>query len=579
MTKTEDMMHKSSLRNRLKLATALAAFAIAPLATGISGAYAASDAGASGPIDPARMSETMRVLASDSFEGRAPGTPGEAVTVKWLIDQYQKLGLEPGGENGGWTQNVPMIRTRPDPKAIATIKTRGQATLPLHQLTDIVMSTLQPIERLQLSNVPLVFVGYGVTAPERRWNDFKQVDLHGKIAVFLVNDPDFDAGPEEPVAGRFGGKTMTYYGRWTYKFEEAARRGAAGALIIHDTPGASYPWSTVVAPQGEEYDILHDDKDLKSVPMIGWIEGNAAKTLFARAGLDLNRLRRQARSPDFHPVNIHDTTLSVDMPVKVDHLQSQNVIGKITGTDYPDETVMFGAHWDAFGKSTDAAGKTVIRRGAIDDGSGIAAVLEIARAFKNGPKPKRTVSFASWTGEERGLLGSSWYVAHPLAPLDKTAANLTMDVLQMAGPAHNAFIIGAGQDTLQDDFAAAALKQGRTTQPEAMPERGAFYRADHLPFARAGVPVLAVMDMAGPFDLLQGGTAAGSKWLTAYMACYHQACDAWSPDWDVRGAAQDVDVVRQVGYNAAFSHDWPTWKGGSEFRAIREKSNDVRSAH
>ena len=304
-------MHKSSLRNRLKLATALAAFAIAPVAIGVSGAHAASDAGASGPIDPARMSETMRVLASDSFEGRAPGTPGEAVTVKWLIDQYQKLGLETGGENGGWTQNVPMIRTRPDPKAIATIKTRGQAALPLHQLTDIVMSTLQPIERLQLSNVPLVFVGYGVTAPERRWNDFKQVDLHGKIAVFLVNDPDFDAGPEEPVAGRFGGKTMTYYGRWTYKFEEAARRGAAGALIIHDTPGASYPWSTVVAPQGEEYDILHDDNDLKSVPMIGWIEGNAAKTLFTRAGLDLNRLRRQARSPDFHPVNIHDTTLSV----------------------------------------------------------------------------------------------------------------------------------------------------------------------------------------------------------------------------------------------------------------------------
>ncbi|MBF0870986.1 M20/M25/M40 family metallo-hydrolase [Gluconobacter japonicus] len=572
------MMHTLSFRQRLRLATGLAAFASTSFLIGLSTAQAAPNTGASGPIDPTRMSETMRVLSSDEFEGRAPGTPGEAVTVKWLIEQYQKIGLEPGGENGGWTQNVPMIRTRPDPKATATVTTRGH-TLELHQLKDVALSTLQPIQRLRLSHVPMVFVGYGVTAPERRWNDFKQVDLHGKIAVFLVNDPDFDAGPEEPVAGRFGGKTMTYYGRWTYKFEEAARRGAAGALIIHDTPGASYPWSTVVAPQGEEYDILPDDKDLKSVPLIGWIEGNAAHALFAQTGLDLNRLRRQARSPDFHPVNIHDTTFSLDMSVKVDHLQSQNVIGKITGSTYPDETVMFGAHWDAFGKSTDAQGNTVIRRGAIDDGSGIAAVLEIARAFKNGPKPKRTVSFASWTGEERGLLGSSWYVAHPLAPLDKTAANLTMDVLQMAGPAHNAFIIGAGQDTLQDDFSAAALKQGRTTQPEAMPERGAFYRADHLPFARAGVPVLAVMDMAGPFDLLNGGTAAGSKWLTSYMACYHQACDAWSADWDVRGAAQDVEVVRQVGYSAAFSHDWPTWKGGSEFRAIREKSDNTRSAH
>ncbi|GBR51877.1 aminopeptidase [Gluconobacter sphaericus NBRC 12467] len=522
-------------------------------------------------ISPSRMSETMKILASDRFEGRAPGTAGEKVTVPWLIEQYKALGLEPAGENGGWTQTVPMIRTRTAANGSISVRSGGRA-LPLIQLQDIYLSTLLPEDRLQVKNAPMVFVGYGVHAPERHWDDFKGVDLKGKVAVFLVNDPDFDADPGEPVAGRFGGKTMTYYGRWTYKYEEAARRGAVAALIVHDTAAASYPWSTVVAPGGEAYDVEHTATESRPVPVQGWLEGKAAAALFRQAGLDLDALRIKARSENFHPVTLKRTTFSADLPVTVDRLQSQNVLAKITGAKYPDETVMFGAHWDAYGKSTDAQGNTVIRRGAIDDGSGIAALFEIARAFKAGPQPHRTIRFAAWTGEERGLLGSGWYVAHPLAPLDKTAANLTMDVLQMAGPAHNAFIIGAGQDTLQEQFAAAVALQGRTAQPEAMPERGAFYRADHLPFARAGVPVLAVMDMAGKFDLLKGGTEAGGKWLTAYMACYHQACDAWSPDWDVRGAAQDVWAVWKVGHDVAFSHDWPQWKVGSEFAAIREKT-------
>ncbi|GEB43261.1 M28 family metallopeptidase [Gluconobacter sphaericus] len=556
------MIQKTFPRRSLFLATALTAVLLAPV-TG--------HADPTAEISPSRMSETMKILASDRFEGRAPGTAGEKVTVPWLIEQYKALGLEPAGENGGWTQTVPMIRTRTAANGSISVRSGGRA-LPLIQLQDIYLSTLLPEDRLQVKNAPMVFVGYGVHAPERHWDDFKGVDLKGKVAVFLVNDPDFDADPGEPVAGRFGGKTMTYYGRWTYKYEEAARRGAVAALIVHDTAAASYPWSTVVAPGGEAYDVEHTATESRPVPVQGWLEGKAAAALFRQAGLDLDALRIKARSENFHPVTLKRTTFSADLPVTVDRLQSQNVLAKITGAKYPDETVMFGAHWDAYGKSTDAQGNTVIRRGAIDDGSGIAALFEIARAFKAGPQPHRTIRFAAWTGEERGLLGSGWYVAHPLAPLDKTAANLTMDVLQMAGPAHNAFIIGAGQDTLQEQFAAAVALQGRTAQPEAMPERGAFYRADHLPFARAGVPVLAVMDMAGKFDLLKGGTEAGGKWLTAYMACYHQACDAWSPDWDVRGAAQDVWAVWKVGHDVAFSHDWPQWKVGSEFAAIREKT-------
>ncbi|WP_029603798.1 M28 family metallopeptidase [Kozakia baliensis] len=532
-------------------------------------------ASAYAPIDPARMSSVMRTLASDPFEGRAPGTPGEAKTIDYIIDQYKQIGLEPGGENGGWTQRVPLIHTKID--STASVQAHiGQDRLSFTQLKEIYLNTLMPTDRISITDAPLVFVGYGVSAPDRQWDDYKGADLKGKVAVFLINDPDFDAKPGDSVAGRFGGKKMTYYGRWTYKYEEAARRGAVAALIVHDTPGASYGWSTVVAPGGEAFDIVRDGAD-KPVPLQGWIEGNAARVLFAKAGLSLAHLREQARRPDFHPVELPNVRLSASVPVTVEHLESRNVIAKLTGAKYPDQTVMYGAHWDAFGERTDAQGKKVIRRGAIDDGSGIAAVMEIARAFKAGPKPDRTVMFASWTAEERGLLGSTWYAAHPMAPLAKTAANFTIDVLQMAGPSHNAFIIGAGQDSLQDDFAGAVKTQGRTAVSEAMPERGAFYRADHLPFARAGVPVLPIMDMAGFPDLLKGGVPAGRQWLQNYMTCYHQACDAWSAQWDVRGAAEDTAALYRIGHTLAFSQTWPQWKPGSEFRAVRERTDAERS--
>ena len=529
------------------------------------------------PMNPARMSDVIRTLASDPFEGRAPGTIGALRTVNYIVSQFQAIGLEPAGENGGWTQEVPMIHTKIAPNASVQFRVGSSETLDYRQSEQIYLTTSIPSSQIHIGNAPLVFVGYGVNAPARDWDDFKDVDLKGKIAVILINDPDFRAGPGEPVNGRFGGRTMTYYGRWTYKYEEAARRGAVGALIVHDTEAASYPWSTVIAPGGENFDLERKGAP-GSLLVHGWLEGQAARQLFAKAGLDLDKLSEQARRADFHPVTLSGLSLSTTFNVETAHLESRNVLAKLAGSTHPDETIVYGAHWDAFGKSRGPHGEPLIRRGAIDDASGIAAVLEIARAFKAGPTPERTILFGAWTAEERGLLGSSWYVEHPLISLPKTVANFTIDVLQMAGMSRNAFVVGAGQNSLQDDFATIAAAQGRVAVDEALPERGAFYRADHLPFARAGVPVLPIMDLAGYPDLLKGGIPAGRKWLEAYMACYHQPCDAWSASWDVRGAAEDTAALYEVGRSLAFSRMWPSWKQGSEFKAMRERTESQRPA-
>jgi len=529
------------------------------------------------PMNPARMSEVIRTLASDPFEGRAPGTIGAIKTVNYLVAQLQAIGLEPAGENGGWTQEVPMIHTKIAPDSIAQFRIGSDRSIDFHQASEIYLTTSVPSSRIEITEAPLVFVGYGVNAPGRDWDDFKDVDLKGKIAVILINDPDFRAKPGEPVAERFGGRGMTYFGRWTYKYEEAARRGAVGALIIHDTEAASYPWSTVIAPGGETFDLDRKNAD-QTLVLKGWVEGRAAHDLFARAGLDLDKLSEQARRPDFRPVILPRTTLTTRLEVETQHMQSRNVLAKLPGTTHPEETIIYGAHWDAFGKSKGPHGDTMIRHGAIDDASGVAAVLEIARAFKSGPAPERTILFAAWTAEERGLLGSTWYAEHPLVSLPKTVANFTIDVLQMAGMSHNAFLVGAGQDSLQDDFVTIAKSQGRVTQPEALPERGAFYRADHLPFARAGVPVLPIMDLAGYPDLVKGGVPAGRKWLEGYMVCYHQPCDSWSASWDLRGAAEDAAALYEVGRSLAFSRMWPVWKQGSEFKAVRDRTEAERPA-
>ncbi|RJF94287.1 M28 family metallopeptidase [Sphingomonas cavernae] len=523
-------------------------------------------------IDPKHIEATVKAITADEFEGRAPGTPGEEKTIAWLVAQFKALGLEPGGPDGQWTQPVPLLHTRLGTPAKLEVA-RGGAAQPLDTGKDIYLSTLQPRDRAVIANAPMVFVGYGVKAPERGWDDLKGVDLKGKVAVFLINDPDFEAKEGEAVKDSFGGRTMTYYGRWTYKFEEAARQGAIGALIVHDTPGAGYGWNVVLSPGGENYDMVRPADKITSVALQGWLSGEAATALFKEAGLDLAALRVQARTRDFRPVPLSGVTFSADIPVTREVVQSRNVLGKISGAKRPQEVVMLGAHWDAYGVGKpDAQGRT-IRAGANDDGIGVAALLEMARLFRAGPKPERTIVFGMWSAEERGLLGSETYAANPVYAHEKTVANLTVDVLQTAGRAKDVILIGKGQNTLEDDLARFAAKQGRTITPDAAPERGLFYRADHFPLAKRGVPVLLMMGLAGGADLVEGGRAAGEKWVSDYTTnCYHQACDAWSPDWNLDGAVMDMELVRSMASELANSNRWPEWKAGSEFKDIRDKS-------
>ncbi|WP_062731260.1 M28 family metallopeptidase [Sphingobium abikonense] len=527
-------------------------------------------------ITPDRLESSVRTLASDLFQGRAPGTIGEERTIGYLIGRFEALGLEPGGPDGQWVQTVPLLHTRlGKPSRLAV--TQGTETTPWTFGENVYVSTLQPKNEVSIDKAPMVFVGYGVSAPERGWDDFKGVDLKGKVAVFLVNDPDFEAVKGEDAIGKFGGKTMTYYGRWTYKFEEAARRGAIGALIVHDTPGAGYGWNVVKSPAGENYDLVRPADKLTSLQLQGWIAGDAAKALFAGAGQDLAALRRQARFAAFKPVELNGATFSASFPVTQDVVQRANVLARIPGAKRPDETVMYGAHWDAYGKGEPDAQDRIYRAGANDDALGVAAMFEIARAFKAGPTPDRSVLFAAWTAEERGLLGSEHYALNPVYPLDKTVANLTIDILQTAGKAKDVILVGKGQNMLEDDLARFAAKQGRVVTQESLPERGLFYRADHFSMAKRGVPVLLMMGIAGASDLVEGGRTAGQAWVDAYTGkCYHQACDAVDDSWNLDGAAQDIDLMLDIGRDLATSDRWPEWKPGSEFKAIRDKSASVR---
>ena len=526
-------------------------------------------------ISAERMSEITRVLASDEFEGRSMGGVGEEKTVAYLIQQFQAAGLEPGGENGGWTQAVPMIRTKLQ-APVVTVSQAG-ANRSLRVPDDVYLSTVRDTTRAQIAGAPMVFVGYGVTAPERDWDDFKGVDLKGKVAVFLVNDPDFEAAPGEAVAGTFGGQSMTYYGRWTYKFEEAARRGAIAALVVHDTPGAGYGWNVVQSGGGENFNVVLGPDARQPVLLQGWIQGPVFADMLKKAGHDFDAVKRQARTRAFRPIELK-ATLSADSAVELARLTSRNVIGKLTGARYPNETVSYGGHWDAYGIGpADAQGRT-IRPGAADDALGLAAMIEIARKFANGPRPERTLLFAAWTAEERGLLGSEYYASHPLYPHETMVANLTLDTLQWAGPVKDVVLIGKGQSELEDMMAQEAQRQGRYVTPENHPERGLFYRADHFSLAKRGVPVLLNMALAGAYDLQTGGRAAGERWLSDFTTnCYHQACDAWSASWNLGGAIQEADLWYAIGARLANSRQWPGWKPGSEFGKVRQESIAKRS--
>jgi Zn-dependent M28 family amino/carboxypeptidase len=527
-------------------------------------------------ISADNLSNIVKVMASDEFGGRAPGTPGEDKTVAYLVAQMQKIGLEPGGAKGSWTQAVPMMRSEVKSPIKMTFSS-PDTVLSLDQGISVSVDTATALTNITAADLPVVFVGFGANAPEQDWDDYGDIDLTDKLVIYLVNDPDFAAEPDEPVAGRFGNRRMTYYGRWAYKFEEAARRGAFGALVIHETKAAGYDWSVAAAGAGENVSLANKDPKALPVKLQGWLHNDAAHELLATAGHDLDALRVKARQPEFQAFELEGIRFDADLEVDITTFDSQNVLGLIPGSARPDEVIMASAHWDAYGVGApDEQGRTV-RAGANDDALGSAGILELARVIKAQPALKRSVLLAFWTAEEAGLVGSMAYAADPIFPIEKTVANFTLDILQTAGAAKDVILVGKGQSELEDDLARVAEAAGRYVTEENLPENGLFYRADHFSMARVGVPVLLMMGIAGGADLVVGGREAGNQWIADYVGnCYHKPCDAWSADWDLTGAVQDIELFHQLISELGNAKRWPAWKQGSEFKALREQSASVR---
>ena len=527
-------------------------------------------------IDSQRLSNIVKVLASDEFEGRAPGGPGEVKTIEFLIDQFQSLGLEPGGTDGTWTHAVPLIHTQlaSDGRLSVSVGDMSQNWV---QGLDVAVSTVRPVDKIDIQSAPLVFVGFGASAPERNWDDYGEIDLTGKIAIFLVNDPDFSANESEPVWGRFGNKRMTYYGRWAYKYEEAARRGALAALVIHEDKAAGYGWNVASSSPGSQFALAESSGPTPPI-LQGWLHYDAASALFAAAGMDLVEQRRLARRADFSAFELPQTSLSASLNVSTEKIESQNVLAKLPGHSQADEILMVSSHWDAYGQGEpDSLGRTV-RPGANDDALGTAGVIELARVLKAGEPMARSVVFAAWTAEEAGLLGSAAYAAKPIYPLHSTVANFTLDILQTAGLAKDVILVGEGQSDLEEDLMRAAALQSRVVTPENLPENGLFFRADHFSLARQGVPVLLLMGIAGGADLIEGGRVAGDQWIADYTGnCYHQTCDAWSAEWDLRGAVEDIELFHTILRDLGDSTRWPQLKSSSEFKAIRSETDAKRT--
>ena len=531
------------------------------------------------PINPSRLSDHVKVLSSDAFEGRGPATRAEVKTIKYIEGQFKALGLKPGGDllpsgQRGWTQNAPLRRfeVSSEPK-LAFNGSDGARTLQHRE--DVVVHTLLPVKQVQIDKAPLVFVGYGVKAPERGWDDFKGVDLKGKIAVVLINDPDFETPTDHPTTGKFGGKAMTYYGRWTYKYEEAARQGALGMLIVHETAGASYGWATVKnSNSAPQFDVVRP-APRKAHPLLeGWLQRDQAVDLFRRAGLDFEAEKAKAQRADFHPVALSGQTFSASYKVNATTIITHNIVALLPGRTHPDEYVFYSAHWDHLGIGLPDAKGDKIYNGAVDNAGGIASLIELARVYAAAPRTERTVGFIAFTAEEKGLLGSEYYASHPLYPLAKTVALFNRDGLSTNGPARDISTSGDGKVSLQDDIIAAEKAEGRRFSPDPVPEAGHFFRSDHFPMAKRGVPAVSV-DKG--IDLYVGGETAGRAAEIDYVKNrYHQPADEWRADWDLRGQAIDDGLIYKLGRDLANSRRWPEWQEGSEFRSVRDATASQR---
>ena len=520
-------------------------------------------------FDPARVSQDDKALSSDAFEGRAPASPAEAKVIAWISGKMKAAGLEPGGPGGVWTQDVPLLKSD-IVGAPALSMTIGGAKRTLTQGSEMVVrSALTGQDRVDLKGVPLVFVGYGVKAPERGWDDFKGADLRGKIMVVLVNDPDFEGGE-----GDFGGKAMTYYGRWTYKYEEGARQGAAGVLVIHEYAPASYGWATVKNSNSNTmFDIVRADPARTHVPVEGWIQRDLAAELFKAAGLDFDAMKKAAQRKDFRPVALN-TTLDAAYAVKTERIVTHNILGRLPGTKHPNETVIYSAHWDHLGVGQPDAKGDRIYNGARDNASGIAYLLEMGRAFTHAPRTDRSILFLAVTAEERGLLGSEYYAANPVYPLGTTAGMINMDDMLGWGTAKDYSISGVAKLGLLDLLVAEGNKLGRSYSPDPSPEAGHFFRSDHFTMAKQGVP--AISFDAGR-DLVDGGTVRGKTLQDAYTRDhYHQPADEWSADWDLSNVKPDLTLLYNTGRTLADSRLWPDWSADSEFRAKRDETAAMR---
>jgi Zn-dependent M28 family amino/carboxypeptidase len=533
---------------------------------------------AEAPATPPAFSEAayrkhIEVLSSDEFEGRAPGTPGEAKTIRYIEQQFRAAGLEPVAGDS-MLPPVPLVKITPHADASLKLAGPDGRRLVLRHLDDAVYWTSRPIPESRIEDAEVVFAGYGIVAPEYGWNDYAGLDVRGKLVLALVNDPGY--ATQDPQL--FTGKAMTYYGRWDYKFAEAVRQGAAGLLVIHETAAAGYPWDVPRnGATNPQFDLRLPDPMSQRLAIEGWITEDAAARALGLGGQDFAELKKAAAQRGFRgrPLGV---TASVGVRNDVANTISYNVLGQVRGSKRPDEAFIYVAHWDHLGRKADAKpGEDAIYNGASDNATGIAALIELARAFgATEPKPERSVMFLAVTAEESGLLGSLHFVENPPVPLANVAGGINMDNLYALGRTRDITVIGYGQSDLDDQLRRAAARQGRVPVPEPTPEKGFYYRSDHFSLARHGVPMLYTK--AG-VDSPTKGPDHGKRWLDDYIASrYHKPADEYDPAWDVSGTLEDLRLYYEVGLAVADSGDWPQWRAGSEFRAIRERSRAQAAA-
>jgi len=511
------------------------------------------------------MKDITRDLSTDVFEGRAPGTAGEEKTLALLTQRFEAAGLEPGNGDS-WFQDVPLISIEAQNVSPLTV-TGGSGDLSFSYGPEMVVTSYQEQAKIDITDSDMVFVGYGINAPERGWNDYEGIDVKGKTVVILVNDPDFGT---ESLEGEFGGRAMTYYGRWTYKYEEAARQGAAAALIIHDTAPAAYGWNVVESSwSGPQFYAQTANGGADQTKANGWIQKDVAAKIFASAGQDLEAQMTAAKDKGFKAVDL-GVKSSVSFENTMSKMDSKNVVGILKGKTRPDEYVLYTAHWDHVGRCKPAPDGDDICNGAVDNATGTAALVALAEAYTKAGAPDRSIVFLAVTAEESGLLGSKYYAENPIYPLGQTVGGVNMDAFSMSGPANNVVVVGKGKSQLDMFLDAALESDGRVAEAEPTPEKGYYYRSDHFSFAKHGVPMIY---FEGGEDLIEGGREAGEANSKDYTENrYHGPKDEYDPNWNWDGVMGDLKTYYTVGRMLAMTEDWPNWNDGDEFRAIRDKS-------